>query len=301
MNVLATSSNLANFWANRGHRVLNRFGVYWYQVEANFLQSLPYQRTVDPPPDGLDEMLRTEQAIGARFPSDNRLGLRGGCYIFSEDSYEIASIHAKVRARVRRGLENFEFGPTDSAMLLEQGLQLNRDTMKRQDRYDPEFGEPARWRKLVRAIEDSPGVTVYGAHAKGRLAAFMITCLDDGCLQILHQMSSLADLPLHANQGLTFTVTQQACQSADIDSVCYGLVPAQTNEGLHEYKLRMGYRLEAHNNIVHLHPRLSPILCSRPATAAIRLARKLRPRDQKLERLEHTIASAVASRHPLAA
>jgi hypothetical protein len=294
------SSNLADFWANRGRRVFKRFGVYWYQVEGHFLQSLPYQRTVDPPCNALDDFLRSERATGARFPSDNRPGLPGGCYVFSDASYDIASVHPKVRARVRRGLENFEFGPIDSAMLLEQGPQLNRDTMQRQGRYDPEFGEPARWRNLVKAIEDSPGVTVYGAHTKDRLAAFMVTCLDDGWLQILHQMSSMAELPLHANQGLTFTITQQACTSPDIQAVCYGLVPAQTNEGLHEYKLRMGYRVAEHNNIIHLHPTLAPFLSSRPAISAIHWARKLRPRDQRLERLEHTIASASASRHAAA-
>ncbi|MCK5275053.1 MAG: hypothetical protein KAR37_10435 [Alphaproteobacteria bacterium] len=293
-------SNLADFWANRGRRVLKRFGVYWYQVEGHFLQSLPYQRTVDPPSGALDDFLRAERATGARFPSDNRPGMPGGAYVFSDASYDIKSVHPKVRARVRRGLENFDFGPIESAMLLEQGLQLNRDTMQRQERFDPEFGEPARWRNLVKAIEASPGVTVYGAYAKDRLAAYMVTCLDDGWLQILHQMSSLAELPLHANHGLTFSITQQVCKSPDTEAVCYGLVPAQTNDGLHEYKLRMGYRVAEHNNIIHLHPLLSPLLCSRPALSTIHWARILRPRDQRLERLEHTVASASASRHAAA-
>ena len=40
-----------------------------------------------------------------------------------------------------------------------------------------------------------------------------------------------------------FAFLQQACKSPDVEAVCYGLIPMQTNEGLHEYKLRMGYRV----------------------------------------------------------
>lgn len=301
MTKFADSSNLANFWANRGRHVVKRFGVYWYQVQANFLQSLPYQRTVDPSPDALDQFLRSEHATGARFPSDNWPSLPGGCYVISQDSYDISSVHPKTRARVRRGLENFDIGPIEPAMLLDQGLRLARDTMKRQGRYDSEFGDPVRWRNLVKAVEISPGITIYGAQAKGRLAAFIITCRDEGWLQILHQMSGLAELPLHANHALTYAVTRMACESPDIKAVNYGLVGMQTIRGLHEYKLRMGYHVEEHNNVIRLHPRLAPFLGNRVVALALRLATKLRPRDQFLERTEHTIETAFASRPSAAA
>ena len=69
--------------------------------------------------------------------------------------YDFPCVHARQRSKVRRGLEMFTIRPVEESELLRQGLQLNTDTMVRQGRYDPEFGEPARWERLVKAVYGS--------------------------------------------------------------------------------------------------------------------------------------------------
>ena len=54
--------------------------------------------------------------------------------------YDIESVHAKQRRRVRHGLESLYVRPATKAQLLSQGWSLNLSTMARQGRFDPEFG-----------------------------------------------------------------------------------------------------------------------------------------------------------------
>ncbi|HWB85966.1 MAG TPA: hypothetical protein VG675_17620 [Bryobacteraceae bacterium] len=288
-------SVLARFLELRGRRIVRACGALWYSVPGRFLMSLPYQRMIDPEPAELRLMIREAGVLGARFPSLSWNGLESGLYVLRPRAYDIGSLHVKHRPRVRHGLQQYEIRPAEKAQLLQQGRALNLTTMARQGRYDPEFGEPDLWERFVEAAFACPGVSFPAAFSGSHLAAYMVTCREQGWLHILHQMSRQEDLPNFPNHVLTYSVSAQAAADTSLEAVCYGYVPLFSADGLHEYKLRFGYELIPHQSAIQLHPIVKAVL-NRPITrAAMRAARRWRRNDQRLETIETVMQGARSS------
>jgi hypothetical protein len=288
-------SALAQFLELRGRRIVRACGTLWYTVPGRFLMSLPYQKMLDPNPEELRRVIREAGVFGARFPSLSWTGLESGLYVLRRRDYNIQSLHAKHRPRVRHGLQHFEVRLVEKAQLLEQGRALNLTTMARQGRYDPEFGEPRQWERFVEAAFACPGVSFPGVFSGPRLAAYMVTCREEKWLHILHQMSRQEDLANFPNHLLTYAVTSQAAADASLEAVCYGCVPLFAADGLHEYKLRFGYEMIPNHSAIQLHPLLKTIVDHPIARAAIRAARRLRRDDQRLETIETVLEGARVS------
>jgi hypothetical protein len=288
-------STLARFLELRGRRIIKACGALWYTVPGRFLMSLPYQAMLNPDPDELRRMICETRAFGARFPSLNWTGLESGLYVLRRREYDIRSLHAKHRPRVRHGMEHFEVRLAEKSQLLSQGRALNLTTMSRQGRYDPEFGEAKRWEKFVEAAYACPGVSIPAVFAGDRMAAYMVTCREQNWLHILHQMSRLEDLPNFPNHLLTYTVTAQASADVSLETVCYGYVPLFSADGLHEYKLRFGYELVPHRSAIGLHPVLKTVFDHPISRAAVKAARCIRRHDQRLETIETVLEGARGS------
>ena len=186
--------------------------------------------------------------------------------------------------------------PVDPDELFRCALPLNLDTMKRQGRYDPEFGEEGQWRRFTRAMAECDGVTAAGAYVRGELAAYMTLCRDGDYLHILHQMSSSGHLESCPNHALTFSVTKQASLDRHLEFCCYGLLPLVDLPGLHEYKLRLGYELQPHRSSICLHPLVARATGSAAAQAVVQGLRLLRPANQVLQRLETVVRGARLTR-----
>lgn len=286
---------LARFMELRGRRIVKGCGTLWYTVPGRFLMSLPYQAMLNPDPKELCSMIRETGAFGARFPSATWTGLNSGLYVRRRRDYDLGSLHVKHRPRVRHALQCFEIRPAEKAELLAQGWELNRSTMARQGRYDPEFGEPRRWERIVEAAFACPEVSFLAAFSGSRLAAYVVTCREQKWLHILHQMSRQEDLPNFPNHLLTYAVTSLAAADHSLEAVCYGCVPLFVADGLHEYKLRFGYEMVLHRSAIQLHPALNAVLNRGAARAAVRVARRFRQNSQQLETLETVLDGARSS------
>jgi len=298
LHLCASESALARFLERRGRRIFRACGATWYAAPCRFLMSLPYQTMLDPDPAELRYLICEARMLGVRFPANAWTGLESGLYVLRrrEREYEIESVHPKHRPRVRRGLQTFDIRLASLDELMAQGLALNLNTMARQGRYDPEFGEKRRWQKLVEAAFSSAGVAFPAAFVGSRLAAYMVTCRENGWLHILHQMSRQEDLPNFPNHVLTYSVTRQALGDPTLEAVCYGYVPLFAADGLHEYKLRFGYEMVPHRSAIQLHPALGRALNNPAAQWALRRLRSIRPSDQRLETIETVLKGARASR-----
>jgi hypothetical protein len=288
-------SALARFLELRGRRIVPACGALWYTVPGRFLMSLPYQTMLDPDPVELRRLIRDCHACGARFPSTSWSGLDSGLYLLKRRDYDLSSVHSKHRPRVRRGMEHFEVRLATKSQLLQQGWALNLNTMARQGRYDPEFGDRRRWETLVEAAFACTEVAFPAAFAGSRMAAYMVTCREHRWLHILHQMSRQEDLANFPNHVLTYTVTSQAAGDPSLDAICYGYVPLFAADGLHEYKERFGYEVVPHRSAIQLHPVLDTMLNRGPMRAAIRAARRFQRENQQLETLQTVLEGARSS------
>jgi hypothetical protein len=286
----------ARFMERRGRRIEQACGALWYSVPGRLYMSLPHQLEVQANPKELTDFLLRRGALGVRFPSTDRPGLPSGLYVCMDKEYGLKSVQPRLRSMVRRGLERCEIREATSSELLEYGLEMNRGTMRRQGRYDAEFGEVQPWRRLVNAVEISEGIRAYGAFVDKRLAAYVITCREDGWLHILHQNSSITDLEHYPNHALDYWITSRISQEAELECVCFGLIGLVYGQGLDDYKRRLGYSSRPLNSVFVLNPLCSAIANTRLTMGVVRGLRARYPANQKLERISTVLEGAAMSR-----
>jgi hypothetical protein len=157
---------------------------------------MPAHLRLAPEKGEIDELLRRSRMVGVRFPVCGP-GVLTGLYVVRPASYTLASVSRKQRAQVIRGLERCEIRRVERDELTTAGILLNRDTMKRQKRYDPELDDPRRWARFVDAVYACPAFEVIGAYVDGRLAAYMICYREGSWLHLLYKMCRTEELEHH--------------------------------------------------------------------------------------------------------
>lgn len=284
----------AGFMERRGRRIFEGLGCYWHDVNPRMIMSIPYHEPMDPPAGALTDLLRRGNRVGARYLAPEGNGLAGGLYIRRKGPYDIKSVHHMSRNRVRRGLTNCTVREVEKSELEAQGLQLNLDTMKRQGRFDPEFGEARQWQRLVDACYSSPGVKVMGSFVENKLGSYAVTLTEDRCVHIMHVFSSAQLIDeFFPSKALTFTLTKRV-EEPDIDAVSYGLSGLVQGAGLHEYKIRYGYDFIPYGYAFVLHPLAR--LALNPLTAwGVRAARQRWPAMQTIGRVQSVVDGALAT------
>jgi hypothetical protein len=258
--------------------------------------SLPYQRRLDPDPAELEAALRAERVAAVRFPALARPGWPSGTVACFPAGYSLQRVAPKRRRQVRRGLDACdEIRALDPDELLAEGLALNLDTMARQRRFDPELGEPARWRRFVAAVRACPAVTAAGAFHRGRLSSYDVFCRDGAWLHALYKMSRTEDLPQYTNIALDFWLLSRAAADPSIEGVWSGFV-SMLPDPLHRLKLELGFEVLPHDLGIRFHPSLAPLLASRWTAAAAGALSRARPRDPRLELVAKHLAAAARTR-----
>ncbi|MGA8596876.1 MAG: hypothetical protein WB676_19365 [Bryobacteraceae bacterium] len=286
----------AQFMELRGRRIVEAAGALWYSTQMRIYMKIPFHEPCNPSADDLRRVMQIARALGVRYPSLNQAGYPSGIYVCRQTRYDLSCVHPKQRAPVRRGLEACEIRPIEEAQLLVEGLQCNLDTMKRQNRFETEFGDRRQWKRLVKAVQQCPSITAIGAFISGKLAAYAITNREDGWFHILHQMSRKDFLNQHPNHALTYELTKQAAEDASVHTICYGLVGLSSGTGLDEYKRRFGYEVLPQNSVFWLRPGVDKFLSNSLTIDALASLRKLLPKNQQLQRIESVLVGARRTR-----
>ena len=285
-------SGLARFLDLRGYRVFEACGVLWAHYRGPFYCSLPYQLEIDLGRGEIAELMRRFRIPALRFPSSRPGGLASGIYMCRTADYALNKLSRQYRAHVRRALDQCEIRPVDPAELIEEGHRLNLETMERQRRYDPEFGDPVRWKRFVGAIRESPGVTVTGAYLSGRLSVFGVNCQEDGWLHLLYKMSRTQDRANPVSHALDYSLIQAASADPTVQFVSNAYLSVLENPGLDQYKRRMGFTVAPLTMAVYLHPVVAPLLTSEVTVSVARAVRDMRPNTPSLELAAKVFESA---------
>ena len=272
----------AKYMELRGRRIVEFGGVLWQSVAGRMFISIPCQLLLEWPSGEVGQFLRLSRGLGVRFPSLTRDGLGNGLYVYRGQTYGLEDMHRNFRQKVRHGLPHCEIRAVSHDELVGQGLALNIETMQRQRRYDPEFGDRPQFERLVDAVFRVPAMGAVGAFVDGRLSAYDITCRENGWLHIVHKMSRLSDLEYSPNHVLDFCVTRDAVADPEIEAVTMGWQSLFQMDGLHDYKTRLGYTLETHRTVIQFHPAFSSLLCSDPAARAAARLRAWLPNNNRL-------------------
>jgi hypothetical protein len=289
-------SGIAKVWKLRGQRVFESGGVLWGHYRKSIYISLPFHLLLDPEAAEIGAMLRKARVAGARFPSLSHPGLSTGLYVCRPQGYDLNSISRSERKHVSSGGGKCEVRPVDLADLEREGLQLNRETMERQNRFDPEFGEARQWKRLVDAVGQCPEISVRGAYVGGRLSAYLIFCREDGWIHELYKASRSSELALHTNHVLDYSILCEAGSDPAVHAVGNWYPSSRTDSGLDRYKRNLGFALVPHNLCTHLHPQLAVVLVNKLVIGAVKAAHSKWPEKTSLKHGAEVLEAAELSR-----
>ena len=284
---------LAQFWERRGCPVVESGGVFWRQFKGPFYTPIPAHLRLDPEKGEIEELLRRSRIIGVRFPVCG-YGIPTGLYVVRPASYTLASVSRKQRANVVRGLEHCEIRRVERDELNTTGILLNRDTMKRQKRHDPELDDPRSWARFVGAVYASPAFSVTGAYVDGRLAAYVICYREGSWLHLLYKMCRTQELWHYPNHALDYGLIRRAADDPSVLAIANSITPFD-NPGLDHYKRRMGYEVVPHPLAVQFHPTFSPWIANHAALGVVNALRRAFPR-RFLNAAARVVEGAIANR-----
>ena len=288
---------VARFFALRGWSPTYVGGVHWVScgTGARWLMSLPDWAEPTISPREVAGLLRSQKMLALRYPSSDPAGIPAGLYVCREKNYSLNHVHGK--RYVKAGLNRCEIRPPTVNELLVEGIECNRDTMRRQGRDNSEFSDPKRWKRFVEAAFSVPEIQLLGAFIDGSLAAYILSCLEDGWCSILYANSRTHLQEYHPNQALAFTGTRMALQRPDISTACMGPKRVLVDDGLDEHKIRMGYQLEPNYVVIRLHPALEGLMTSSLVLGPLRLLQKLGPDILATRRAEVFLTAVRNVRH----
>lgn len=285
---------LAELLNRRGRRVVEADGVWWANVDidSRYFVSLPDQMCVNTSRENVHALLRRAGGLLARYPTRQQAGLPCGAYVVQDRAYTLQKLQKRTRNFVRRGLESCQVRRVERSELLTQGLEVNLDTMARHGRMRPEFGDPKTWARTVEAVYVTKGAECWGAFVGDRLASYVMSCRDSNWEHLLIQMSRTGLLKSFPNHAIDYFLIERAMAIPGIHGVCLGSLPLCPGEGLHNYKMRMGYEVMPQEAAVVVHPLLSPLATSRMAGPLARQAGRWSQLAGLSERLEILAAGA---------
>lgn len=249
----------AQFLRAMGHHVRHVSGIYWFNAHPHVYMSFPFDREIDPSTMDWREVFGGD-GWAARFPCDLSMGRHSYRIVADQNHYGLHSLSGKARNQTRRGLDQCDVRPVSFDELQDLGLQLNRETMVRQQRkIDADFD--TYWERYYASAAVADGAEAWGAFVEGRLAAYLIAFRMEGVAHILIVRSSSRFLKQYPNNALMFTYLSHTLAADDIREVSIGLESIQEGMGtLDHFKLGMGFRKKPTGQRIVLKPMLENFL-----------------------------------------
>jgi hypothetical protein len=222
-------------------------------------------------------------------PSDE-LAANSCLYVCSNPEYSLEKLGQSARSHIRRALAEFEIRFLDQLEFLRLGKPAYYDTLARAGlsadhrEFEAGFLRPRAARRCLGALKGD------------RLAAFLLVTEVDDWVSI-SGYSANEFLPLRPNNGLIHYVLHHHLVEKNFRVVDYGLSSIQADskaEGLHKFKLKVGFESVPVHRAFVVHPLLRPFVNSISWKLTNRML-KLSPQHPLLKKAEGALRMALQS------
>ncbi len=212
-------------------------------------------------------------------------------YICSDPEYSLKKLGKGARYDTSRGLNELEIKFLKQSELLRSGKQAYGDTLTRTglsvDSREPFEVSFARLCNYSRCL---------GALKGDRLAAFLLVT-EVGEWASIAGYSADEFLPLRPNNALIFYALRHYLVERKFRVVSYGLSSIQANskaEGLHKFKLKMGFECISVHRVFTVNPLLRPFV-NKASWAFVNGMLKMAPGHPILKKAEGALRMALQS------
>jgi hypothetical protein len=284
-------------WLRRqGHKVIRTASSYWHSEGWRVYQAFPYHWLIQPSVQEERELMSEHGAAALRYsmPSIPQPETDGYHVVYAGRDYDMDVLGSWARKNVRRGLRSCTVSQIPFSRYIEEGWALRVDTLARQQRRLPETRND--WHKKNSAALGLEGFEVWAAEVNHELAATLLTFQMDGWGYMLYQQCHRDYLREHANNALSFEVTQNLIRRPNIQGIFYGMRSLDAPASVDEFKLRMGYEARPVGQRVVFHPALAPLVNHFTHRAAKSLA-ALNQASRFLAKAEGMLRLALANQH----
>ena len=221
-------------------------------------------------------------------PSGARVA-NSSLYLCTDNEYSLSKLGKGARYDTSRGLNEFNIRFMDRCEVMGLGEQAYSDTFARvglssnkRDPFEVRFRQPV-------------SETCYLGALKGdRLAAFFLVTEVDNWVAI-GGYSANEFLPLRPNNALVYYALHHYLVEKKYSVVSYGLSSLQAvsrAEGLHQFKLKMGFNSIPVHRTIALNPLIRPVV-NRLSWKVINGLLKLSPRHPMLKKAEGALRVAL--------
>jgi hypothetical protein len=237
-----SAEGYVRFLKKMGHRVIVGDSTCWFNVSRGVYTNFPFHRPAQPDPDEIRRVLGLGGVV-ARCTCETEEGRPSYKVVCADKKYDFGSLRQKGRNRTRRGMENCSvLRRLDFEELEPLGaLQLNRETFIRQQRRVP-ANHDNYWRKYYAAAATVDSMETWGAFVRDDLAAYLIACRIEDCMNVLILRSSIDHLKDNPNNALFFSFVRETMSRPEMKELSLGLEPVEPGlEGLDRFKMQMGF------------------------------------------------------------
>lgn len=261
-------------WIHRqGYQVTRTQSSYWYTAGPRVLQAFPYHWIIQPSPSELKDLMWKKGVISLRYsaPLDSPVGMVSYHVVLTKP-YHLEMLRPQARNGVRKGLTRFNIEPVPLERLAEEGWNLQRDTLERQERVGSM--DRAKWQKLCRAGVGLPGIEAWAAIAHGQMAGAVLIIRVEDTICVPFAMSHRDYLREHVNNALFYSICSQMLEREGINGMFFCLHSLDAPESVDEFKFRMSLIAKPVRQVVDFHPVVAPLINPLTQSLAERLARR---------------------------
>lgn len=210
-------------------------------------------------------------------------------YVCSDSGYSLERLEKGPRHDVRRGLEAFDIKFLEQSEIVRMGREAYRDTLVR-------TGQSfENWEQFEGAFcRCRPENRYLGALRGDHLAAFMIITEVEDWVSI-GGYSANEFLPLCPNNALLHFILDHYLVLKKLSTVNYGFSSIQSvsnSEGLHKFKVKMGFEPVQVHRVFVINPILRPFL-NRVSWVLVNGMRMISPRNSALKKAEGVLRTAL--------
>jgi hypothetical protein len=281
----------------QGYRVLQSPSGSWYEIAPRVLQAFPYHAIARIDAAERDALLRGHGCLALRYstPLDVPHGQLSYHVVLDRDDFGLPRLAKTQRAATVKALQQFTVSRITFDELRTDGWTMREKTLVRQQRFGLET--QSWWDDLCRAAE-AAGFEAWGARCEGALTASLVAHIAGGCASIILQQSDTDFLSRGTNNALVYEFCRDAFARPDVTRVFYGLHSLDAPASVDAFKFRLGFRALPVRQVVDFHPLVRPWLGETSLRAAA-LARRFRPDDSRISKLEGLLRFHVNGHKPL--
>jgi len=164
-------------------------------------------------------------------------------FILETGSYEIDQFSRKTRNRLNKSLCNCNFKRPALDDLLDFGLKINRQTLKRQHRRDKILTNSKLWNRYITTLYNHNEIITLGAYYQERMVGYIIVYELDGVYNVLHAYIDRNDSEITSPMmGLIYTLVNQLIEKDGEVKLSYGLDSFNPEPELSRFKRNLLFK-----------------------------------------------------------